>query len=320
MKKKKLKTFLVYSSVVALLGSAGIIKLCRDSSNEFATKTKNYITEFTDDSFKIVAHRGYTKNSIENTVAAFNDAKEAEFIDYIELDARLSKDNELVVSHNSSVKNDGSSMVIENTSTRDIVNGEWKYYSNHVSSFLKSLFNGNEGLMVREKLHKSFGKDFSIPTLDEAIASCGDKTIILDLKFNNNQAEFYQALAAFLRDRNNHDIILQSADLDALRALQMTFPEYKYSAIIDSEEDFQKCDSFDILGVRKNLVHSPEVELALDNDKEIAIWTIDSVKELDDVVASVGDNMENIAYITNYPEVVATHLNDISVQKKKVTN
>lgn len=317
MKTRKLKTFLVYSSIITLLGSAGIVKLCRDSSNQFAEKTKNYITEFAGDDFIIVAHRGYTENSIENTLAALSAAREAEFVDRIELDTRLSNDNGLVVNHNSSVKKNGSSIVIENTSATDIVNGEWEYYPNQVSIFLQSFFNGNEGLIVRNRLRKSFGKEFSIPTLEEAIAACGDKTIILDLKFNNNQAEFYRALTTFLKNDNNHDIILQSADLDALRALQMSFPEYQYSAVIDSEEDFQKCSSFDILGIRKNLVHYPEVSQAIANGKEIAIWTVDSVNELDNIVESVGDNMENIDYITNYPDVVATYLNDISVQKKK---
>lgn len=174
--------------------------------------------------------------------------------------------------------------------------------------------------MTQEKLLNSFGESFSISSLEDAIEACGDKPILLDIKFKENHSDFYEALKGTLGNLENKNVILQSADLDALRNLQRMLPEYKYLAIVDSIEDFEKCVSFEMLGVRQNLIGEPEVDQALDAGKELSVWTINTTKQLDDVVESVGDDATKIIYVTDYPAMVAQHLNSISMQKKKVTD
>lgn len=321
MMMKNFKLFLTYSTIIALLGSSGYMKTCRDKSKDFLLKTKNYISDFHDDEFKIAAHRGYTQNAVENTISAFADAYDANFVDYIELDARLSADGKLVVVHNSSVKTaQMDSLSIEKTNFNEIYNEKFRYTSNKASEFFESFFSNDEGIMIQEKVIKSFGKDFSIPALNEAIEICGDKPILLDLKFNENQEEFFEALKCFLQGYRDKKIILQSADLETLAELQKLLPQYKYLAIVDSIEDFEKCDSFEMLGVRKNLINTSEASQALSDGKELSVWTINTIKQLDAVVDAVGDDATKIIYVTDYPTMVATHLHDISMQKKKITN
>ncbi|MBP8976492.1 MAG: glycerophosphodiester phosphodiesterase, partial [Bacteroidetes bacterium] len=47
----------------------------------------------------VIAHRGISAKAPENTLAAFRMAARAEGIDMIELDVRLTKDNEVIVLH-----------------------------------------------------------------------------------------------------------------------------------------------------------------------------------------------------------------------------
>lgn len=324
MMTRNFKLFLTYSTIFALLTGGSYIKTCRDKSRDFAAKTKYYVTNFEDDNYKIAAHRGYTQDAIENTVDAFRDAEKAKFVDYIELDTRLSADGELVVIHDSSVKlknpNKSDYLTIEETYFEEIVNGEFKYTPNKAEDFFKAFFSSDEGVMIQEKLLNSFGESFSISSLEDAIEACGDKPILLDLKFKENYSDFYETLKVVLGKVENKNIILQSADLDALCNLQRLLPEYRYLAIVNSTDDFEKCKSFEMIGVRQNLIGEAEVDQALDAGKELSVWTINTTKQLDDVVAAVGDDATKIIYVTDYPAMVAQHLNNISIQKKKVTD
>lgn len=318
---KKLKLFLTYSAIIGVLGSGGYMKFCRDKANDFSAKTKNYISEFEDDDFEIAAHRGCTFEEVENTMPALKAASEAGFVDYIELDTRLSGDGKLVVAHNSSVNEDWfSSTNISKTNSFDLENGNYRYSPPIFDDFVKSFFNPTEGVIIQERLINTFGKEFSVPSIDDAIKACGDKTILIDLKFSNNQARFYETIKEFLAKNDGHNIILQSADLDALRALQVTFPQYKYLAIVDSEDDFSKCITFDILGVRKNLINTPDVMTYLEDGKKLSVWTVNSIEDVDLVMEATGDYATELIYVTDYPQIVATHLGESTLQKKKVTN
>lgn len=141
MMTRNFKLFLTYSTIFTLLTSGSYIKTCRDKSREFAVRTKNYVTNFEDDNYKIAAHRGYTQDAIENTIDAFRDAEKAKFVDYIELDTRLSADGELVVVHDSSVRlknpNENDYLTIEEADFEEIVEGKFKYVPNKARDFLK---------------------------------------------------------------------------------------------------------------------------------------------------------------------------------------
>ncbi|MAG29088.1 hypothetical protein CL632_03015 [bacterium] len=67
----------------------------------------------------IIAHRGYTKQTTENTIAAF-DAAILAGADAIETDVRLTQDQEVVISHDDTVKIGNQLTTISQTSLTNI--------------------------------------------------------------------------------------------------------------------------------------------------------------------------------------------------------
>ena len=88
----------------------------------------NYWTQSTDNIY-VAAHRGWSSNYPENTLIAFEKAIELG-VDQLELDIRITKDNELVVIHDETVDRttDGSGKVCEKTlaEIKALDAGSWK--------------------------------------------------------------------------------------------------------------------------------------------------------------------------------------------------
>lgn len=311
MKFKTLKLFLTYSSCSAVIASGLFFNLCRNKSNDFSDFVYEFSEDIDDDGFLVAAHRGHCDNFVENTSEAFANAADSNLVDFIEIDVRLTDDDELVVVHNNSVtKVDGNDLRISSSCSDDILNSNYVYFSaDDLKNFLSSFCNDSEGRLIRERFHSTFGKNYCIPSLKNAFDKCGGKPILLDLKFKNDFDRFEKMLFKFL-DSCSYDgeIILQSADLESLKKLQCLHPEYSYLAIVNSEDDFEKCDSFNMLGVRKNLVGHWRTIDALYSGKRISVWTINSSDELSDVNSSLGKYGDDVIYVTDYPKMISAVL------------
>lgn len=83
MRKTNIKKFAVCSLVVALLGTCGAIKICKDKSKEFAENTIRFTNEFIDDNFLVAAHRGFSSMAVENTEEAFSLANETSYMSVV---------------------------------------------------------------------------------------------------------------------------------------------------------------------------------------------------------------------------------------------
>jgi glycerophosphoryl diester phosphodiesterase len=110
-----------------------------------------------------VAHRGASKYAPENTLASFKKALE-ENADIIELDVHVSKDDSLIIMHDSNTKRTtGTEGEIENLNFRDI----------------RKL---NAGFLFEENY-----KNEKIPTLDEVLKLVnGRSTVLIELKWPKN--------------------------------------------------------------------------------------------------------------------------------------
>lgn len=113
---------------------------------------------------QIIAHRGYSKVAPENTLSAFQAALSAG-VDAVELDVRITKDNQLVIMHDDDVgrTTDGEGPVDELTleQIRALDAGSW------------------------------FGPQFKgerVPTLDEALALIkGQATVVVEIKSRSSK-------------------------------------------------------------------------------------------------------------------------------------
>lgn len=263
----------------------------------------------------------YSSIEVENTLDSFDAATDAEYVDYIELDVRLTADGKLVTVHNNIiVSEDGKLVVVSDSNYSDILGKQFKYYSFNIIDFCKSFVSDTEGNLIKNCICNLSGKSYTITDLKSALKVCNGKKILLDLKFQNDFDNFVPALMEVLFSENvNNNTIIQSSDLILLEVLQSQYPQCNYLAVIKRIDDFKYCGLFKMLGVKKNLIDAVEVDEAISNGKVIFVWTINTTDELEKVVDSLGDYYDDIIYVTDYPDVVGSHLKTISMQKKKVT-
>ena len=126
MKKKRL---LIYTLSLSLITS--YINLNKQKSSDLSKNIIEYTKTFSDDDFQIAAHRGFSSKSVENTSEAIQLAANEPYIDYIEIDTRMTKDNVLVLSHNDDIyESTFSKTEISQTNYEDLENNSFNYIVN----------------------------------------------------------------------------------------------------------------------------------------------------------------------------------------------
>ena len=86
----------------------------------------------------------------------------------------------------------------------------------------------------------------------------------------------------------------QSSNLLALLCLGKEKKAYNYQAIINSKDKLNYISLFDNIALKEQLVTYKVIDELEKDNKNVSIWTIDSVKELDSVL----DYYKDITYIT----------------------
>ena len=199
---------------------------------------------------KIIAHRGFSDGYPENTLLAFKKAIEAD-ADGIETDLRLSKDGEIVLSHDIDLHRMGNSKVSVE------------------SSFLQAL------------KQYVIGENESIATLDELIALAeGRLTLILEVKYN---PETYKQLCDILVKKiaDKHDWIEVSCfDDRVLLYLHRLDPDIRLHKVIEDasvlqennfEEKYTYISYFDIAVSLSKMA----VKQGLMKKYKVILWTVD---------------------------------------------
>lgn len=306
LKSKKGKIVL-YATTFAIMASTVGFTLCRNRAEEFADYITNYAEEIVDDEFNVSAHRGFSSLEVENTIEAISLAAEKDYVDYIEIDARLTKDGKIVLSHNNALlvaedkKNVVSSLYYD-----QIENMEFIYLSFPLKDF--SFFNP-ENMFVLERNRKLNNRRYRLCTLKEGLKCCGDKKVFLDLKFNNDIEAFCQELQQELCDVDTSNIIFQSLSIPGILYLQDN-TDYNCQVLISSGKDLEYTSEFDRVGIKYDLVNSELIDSLLDEGKEVSIWTINNTSTLNGVIEEAGEHYTELNYITDYPDLIVTRLHE----------
>ena len=182
------RNIVIFATTFAILASGLNYKVCRDRSREFTRYIDACAQEIVDDDFNVSAHRGFSSLRVENTREAISLAASKNYIDYIEFDVRMTKDNKIVLSHNNSLLEANGDIV-------DVSSLTYEEATNIVFSYSPYAFNsfwlGNEEKgMMAERNRNLNCIDYNLIGLRDGINCCGDKTILMDLKFSNNTQLF----------------------------------------------------------------------------------------------------------------------------------
>lgn len=299
--KNGIKNLIVYGSAIAIIGSGFCFGL-NQASSEVET-----VDNFSYEDFDIAAHRGFSSIAVENTTRAFDLASQALYVDYIEMDARLTEDGKLVLAHDDEViapfyKNNISDMTYD-----EVTNKNFTYYSDDVKVYFDNLF-GQDGKTIINRLSNLNGITYNVVGLDDGLEFCGDKKILLDLKFDDNVIKFVEALEDIFELKDTSNIVFQSDDSTALLYLKTIHPEWFCSILVRDSKDLELVEYFDGIGIRKDIVDEDFVKEALDDGKLVSIWTFRSIDEVNKVATELGNNCDDVLYITDYPDLVFKHL------------
>ena len=100
---QKISKLVIYAATTFIVGTGINLKIQNDKSKNFEKEVYDYVEFFESDNYLVAAHRGYSSLEVENTNQAIELASNCDYIDYIEFDARLTKDGVLVISHDDKI-------------------------------------------------------------------------------------------------------------------------------------------------------------------------------------------------------------------------
>ena len=224
---------------------------------------------------QLIAHRGLTTEYIkENTLEAFLNALNNGY-DGVELDVRLTRDNEVVVIHDEDINrvSNGKGKVRDMTLTR-----------------LKRFNCGT--LLKRER----------ISTLDEVLNKLSPSSIIIiELKDEQNKNNILaNKVLKIIEKYPNLDIWLKSFSKEIVNKLQ----EYSQNpvGILINKDNRELLDmDVDFYSISQKVINNEIVDNLLKQNKNIMVWTVNDENEIMSLKNNLGYNFERVYIISDRP-------------------
>ena len=223
-----------------------------------------------------IAHRGLHSDSIkENSIEAIDLGSKVKYLDGVEFDVRLSKDNKVVVIHDKAI--------------------------DRVSNGVGTVAN----MTLRQLRKYNYGSDVApstISTLDEVLDVVNpDSILIIELKDEEERNNILVTEVLKTLDKHpNLNIWLKSFSLEIVDLLQNS-SSYPVGILIDKicTKELEKDAYF--YSISKHAIDKNIVKDLIKRDKVIMIWTVNTKEELDNLKKTLGEYIEDIYIISNNP-------------------
>jgi glycerophosphoryl diester phosphodiesterase len=212
------------------------------------------------DMVRVTSHRGFSSGIPENTLPAIEKAIE-EQADCVEVDVRVTKDGELVLLHDESLKR-----------TTGVNKKIWQLTLDEVS-----------------KLDAGSWKDKAytgtqIPTLREVFELCKGKiNLNLDLKYRNAEEGLEEKVVALIQEYDMQwQCVISSTNLGVLERIKELDPDIRTGYITyQIYSGYYNSDYIDFFSVRSSLVTKTICSEVHKAGKEIMVWTVNTKTELE---------------------------------------
>ena len=231
---------------------------------------------------KVTAHRGYSARAPENSMAAFEKAIESD-ADVIELDVRETKDGEIVVMHDESLKR---------TCGVDKKVGKLTYEE------LQEYTIGNE---YKGKNKADFENE-RIPTLREVIETVGDRAELnIELKPAKTDEGLEEKVADIIREYDYYDnCVVTSLVYRCIRKTKQYDPKIKTIYVMAmAMGDFYGLEYADGFSIKSRFINNEVISNSHKAGKEVYAWTIDDKETLERMMLLDVD-----CIITNNPDYI----------------
>lgn len=224
----------------------------------------------------VFAHRGASSLAPENTLTAVTKAVEVG-ADGSEIDVHLTKDGEVVLLHDSSLKR-----------TAGDPGAVWDYTLQELAGF-------EVGAWFRDEFRGE-----PIPTLTQVIGVAKGKILLnIEIKVSSEEPELAQKVVDIIhKEKIRKKCLITSFDRKSVESVKEIDPRIKTGFIFsqDYPEDVFE-GSWDVLSCNLRVVNPEFVAKAKEKKKEIHVWTVDDQEEMTRLISLGVD-----AIITNRPQ------------------
>lgn len=233
------------------------------------------------DSVKIIAHRGASSSAPENTMAAVRQAIE-EGADWIEIDVQETADGEVVVFHDSDfMKLSGNELKIWDATRADLDQID-------IGSWFDASFAGER-----------------VPTLTDVLEECrGRAGVVIELKYYGHDEQLEQRVADIVEatEMTEH-VMLMSLKLSAVEKMKSLRPDWKVGLLMSvATGNWNKLNA-DFLAVNGAFVSRSSIGAAHSNGREIYVWTVNDAVTMSTLIGRGVDGL-----ITDKPALAQTVL------------
>ncbi|MBF0710323.1 MULTISPECIES: glycerophosphoryl diester phosphodiesterase membrane domain-containing protein [unclassified Gemella] len=258
-KSKILSVFMVVSLIATMIYNANSV----------------YVNGVINDNIKVVGHRGYVSEAVENTLESLEAAAKAE-VDYVEIDVMQTKDNKFVVIHDDKLKRlAGLDKRVRESNFDELI-----------------------GLEVSQSEFK--GK---ISSLEDFIDKAKelDVKLLIELKLYGADSKlFAEELLKILETKSKvEDYRIISLDLGVLEKIDALKPEIKVGYIIPLLFGSMWNYKVDFYVVEDFSYNFTIAGNARENDKEIYVWTLNDKDRIEKYLRQPIDGI-----ITDEPYIV----------------
>lgn len=223
-----------------------------------------------------VAHRGLHSSTItENSIEAIELGSKVKYLDGVEFDVRLSKDNKVVVIHDKTI--------------------------DRVSNGVGTVAN----MTLRQLRKYNYGSDVApstISTLDEVLdVITPGSLLIIELKDEDKRNNLLVTEVLKILDKYpNLNIWLKSFSSQIVDLLQNA-SKYPTGILVDKTSTKELLKDTYFYSISKHVIDKNIVKNLIKRDKIIMIWTVDTKEELNNLKKTLGEYIDDIYIISNNP-------------------
>jgi glycerophosphoryl diester phosphodiesterase len=231
---------------------------------------------YSDRPVAVTAHRGGTRHSIENTVAAIREAIDAG-AQSAEIDVQMSRDAVLVVTHDSDFSRQAR-----------VARKVWELTYDEIRE-----------IPLTSPANPEIAADHA-PTLAEVLdVARGRIRLNIELKYyGDHQPDLAGRIVEAVRAKGMADqIVIQSLHYAGLEEVRSAAPEIPIGYLFSINAREPKRLHVDFLSVQIGRVNGPFINAAHRRNQEVHVWTVDKPADMERMIDLGADNL-----ITNRPQ------------------
>ena len=220
---------------------------------------------------EVTAHRGASSSYPENTMSAFRGAKEQD-ADWIELDVQQTKDQKIVVLHDTNLKR-----------TTGVNKNTWEMTYDEIRKLDAGIF---------------FSKEFKsekIPSLEEVIDYAKENGIRLniELKPTGKEVDFEKSVVDIIREKDFlNNCVVTSQVYDVLKKVKQYDIDVETIYVMTlAYGNITNLNYADGYSIEATSINPSLVELIHNKGKEVYAWTINTEESINSMIEMNVDNI-----------------------------